>query len=121
MIDINIDYCNNIGATEENVGQQGVESIVSQNVSVDYCVAYVWKNRVLVGIIPKPIFGRTQRAQLEEQIKQSISEVYGFEEALVSFDMDIIHEIGKLNKKTNVSDKEVETLFYSVKVRRKTN
>ncbi|MDE6614911.1 MAG: hypothetical protein K2K24_05315 [Clostridia bacterium] len=117
-INISIDYTNYTGLVDENVGKQGVESIVSQNSLVDYCVAYVWKNRVLVGIIPKPLYSRSQRVELEEQIKQSISEVYGFDETLVSFDMDIIHEIGKLNKRTDVPDKDVETLFYSVKVRK---
>ncbi len=118
MIDINIDYCNYISNIDESAGKQGVESIVSQNTLVDYCVAYVWKNRVLVGIIPKPLYSRTQRTQLEEQIKQSINDAYGFDEVLLSFDMDIIHEISKLNKRSDVDDKEVETLFYSVKIRR---
>lgn len=118
MIDISIDYCNFANLVDENLCNQGVESIVSQNEKVDYCVAYAWKNRLLVGIIPKPLFSRSQRIELEEQIKQSINQVYGFEEVLLSFDMDIIHEIGKLNKRTDVEDKEVETLFYSVKVRK---
>ncbi|MDE5616393.1 MAG: YhcN/YlaJ family sporulation lipoprotein [Clostridia bacterium] len=118
MIDIDLNYCNNVAMVDEEQALQGVESIVSQNSMVDYCIALVWKNRALVGVIPKPLFSRTQRVQLEDQIKQSISEVYGFEEVLVSFDMDIIHEISKLNKKTNVDNKEIETLFYSVKVRR---
>ena len=117
-IDISFDYVNYVSTADENPSQQSVEGIVSQNASVDYCVAYVWKNRVLVGIIPKPLYSRSQRVEFEEQIKRSISEVYGFEEVLLSFDMDIIHEIGKLNKKTAVDDKEVETLFYSVKVRK---
>ena len=118
MIDISLDYCNYISNVDEYMGKQGVESIVSQNSLVDYCVAYVWKNRVIVGIIPKPLYSRTQRTQLEEQIKQSISEAYGFDEILISFDMDMIHEIGKLNKRSYVDDKEVETLFYSAKVRK---
>ena len=117
-INISIDYTNYLSTVDENSGRQAVESIVSQNTSVDYSVVYVWKNRTLVGVIPKPLYSRSERIELEEQIKRSISEVYGFEEVLVSFDMDIIHEIGKLNKKTAVDDKEVETLFYSVKVRK---
>lgn len=118
MLEIDLNNCNYIAAIDEDQALQGVESIASQNSMVDYCVALVWKNRALVGVIPKPLFSRTQRTQLEEQIKQSISEVYGFEEILVSFDMDIIHEISKLNKKPNVDNKEIETLFYCVKVRR---
>lgn len=118
MIDINIDYNACLQTVDENAARQGVESIVSQNELVDYCVAYVWKNRLLVGIIPKPLYSRTQRTQLEEQIKQDIAGAYGFDETLVSFDMDILHEISKLNKKPTTDDREVELLFHSVKVRR---
>ncbi len=118
MININTDYCNAVNSVTESQVRQDIESIVSSNDLVEYCTAYVWKNRVLVGLISKPLFSRTQRTQLEESIKQAILNEYGFEEALISFDMDVIYEISKLNKTSNADDKDVAALFYSVKVRR---
>ena len=117
MIDTHVEYANYIQNADENDAAQGVSSIISQIEAVDYCEVLVWKNRLLVGVIPKPLFSRTERTRLEEQIVQAVNEEYGFDEVLISFDMDIIHEIGKLNK-TSPVDKQIETLFYSVKVRR---
>ena len=121
-MDVNIEYAYYSQSADENVARADVESILSQIQAVDYCVALVWKNRLLVGVIPKPLFSRTERTQLEEQLTQAVSEEYGFDEILISFDMDIIHEIVKFNKASSAeiatTDKQIETLFYSVKVRR---
>ena len=43
MLDIDLNNCNYIAAIDEDQALQGVESIVSQNSMVDYCVALVWK------------------------------------------------------------------------------
>ncbi|MDE6188796.1 MAG: YhcN/YlaJ family sporulation lipoprotein [Clostridia bacterium] len=117
MIDINLNYVNYMQSVDENAASQGVESILAQIETVDYCAVLVWKNRLLVGVIPKPLFSRSERTQLEQQITLAVGEVYGFDEVLISFDMDVIHEINKLNK-ISADSKQIETLFYSVKVRR---
>ena len=101
------------------LAKQGVEMILSQNDQIDSFGVIVWKNRVLVGIIPHPLYSRTQRDALETAIKSDISDVYGFEETLVSFDMDILYEINKLNRSGDIKDETAQKLFNSVRVRRK--
>ncbi len=98
--------------------KQGVELILSQNAQIDSYSVLIWGNKVLVGVLPHPLYSRTQRDALETSIKSDINDVYGFEEVLVSFDTDIFYEISKLNKLGSINDEDASKLFYSVKVRR---
>lgn len=108
---------NQVGEDEIAI-RQGVETIVASNPLVDYCNAYVWRNRVVVGIMPHPIYSRSQRDKLVQEIIDDLDEAYGFDETLISFDMDIVYEISKFNKKPRVDEKDASALFYTVKVRR---
>ena len=100
------------------LAKQGVEMILSQNKQIDSYSVLIWGDRLLVGVLPHPLYSRTQREALKTSIISDINDVYGFEEILVSFDMDILYEMGKLNKSTSVADEDLSQLFYSVKVRR---
>ena len=110
-----------VNSVEQDIAlaKQGVELILSQNAQIESFGVIVWNNKVLVGIIPQPLYSRTQRDMLETTIKSDISDVYGFEETLVSFDMDILYEINKLNRSSKISDDAAQKLFNSVRVRRK--
>lgn len=101
------------------IAKQGVELILSQNAQIESFGVIVWNNKVLVGVLPYPLYSRTQRDALETTIKSDINDVYGFDEVLVSFDMDILYEINKLNRNGNIKDENVSKLFNSVKIRRK--
>ena len=98
--------------------KQDVELILSQNAQIDSYTVLIWGNKLLVGVIPHPLYSRTQREELSARIKSDINDAYGFEEVLVSFDTDVFYEINKLNKKSSLGDEDVSRLFYSVKVRR---
>ncbi|MDE5654862.1 MAG: hypothetical protein K2I46_04565 [Clostridia bacterium] len=100
------------------LAKQGVELILSQNAQIDSYTVLIWGNKLLVGVLPHPLYSRTQRDALEACIKSDINDVYGFDEVLVSFDTDIFYEINKLNKSSAVKDEDASALFYSVKVRR---
>ncbi|MCX4362370.1 MAG: hypothetical protein OSJ74_03140 [Clostridia bacterium] len=103
---------------DAELAKQGVELILSQNASIESSCVLIWGNKVLVGVLPYPLYSRSQRDALVAAVKSDIGDVYGFEEILVSFDVDIIYEINKLNKISSVSDERLFDLFYSVKVRR---
>ena len=110
----NIDYVQQDIA----LAKQGVEMILSQNPQIDSFGVLIWKNKALIGVLPHPLYSRTQREALVSAIESDINEVYGFEETLISFDMDILYEINKLNKSSAINDEDASKLFYSVKVRR---
>ena len=99
------------------LAKQGVELILLQNSQIDSFGVIVWKNKVLVGVLPHPLYSRSQREALETSIKSDINDVYGFEEVLVSFDMDILYELNKLNR-NGLKDEDVSKLFNSVRIRR---
>ncbi|MDE5756028.1 MAG: hypothetical protein K2I23_02970 [Clostridia bacterium] len=103
---------------DAELAKQGVELILSQNQQIDSFGVLIFGNRLLVGVLPHPLYSRTQREALKTAIVSDINDVYGFEEILVSFDMDILYEINKLNKSDNVNDEDLSKLFYSVQVRR---
>ena len=98
--------------------KQGVELILSQNTLIDSFSVLIYGKRALIGVIPYPLYSRSQRLALEAAIKADINNVYGFDEVLVSFDMDIIYELNKLNKSSNITQKQADDIMYSVKVRR---
>lgn len=110
----NIDYVQQDVA----LAKQGVELILSQNSQIDSYSVLIWGNKVLVGVLPRPLYSRSQREALITKIKSDINDVYGFEETLITFDMDILYEINKLNKSSVVKDDDASKLFNSVKVRR---
>ena len=113
-----VDVSDNYVQDDSMLVKQGVELILSQNSLIESFSVLISGKKALVGVIPYPLYSRSQRLALEGAIKADISNVYGFDEVLVSFDMDIIYEINKLNKRGDITNKEAESLMYSVKVRR---
>ncbi|MDE6276381.1 MAG: hypothetical protein K2M75_07615 [Clostridia bacterium] len=112
-----VPYVNYVQQDSE-LAKQGVELILSQNTQIDSFSVLILGNRLLVGVLPHPLYSRSQRDALKQSIIADINEVYGFEEILVSFDMDVLYEINKFNKSNVVKDDDISKLFYSVKVRR---
>ena len=100
------------------VVKQNIELILSQNSQIDSFSTLIWGNKLLVAVLPHPLYSRTQRDALKQSIVGAINQEYGFEEILVSFDMDVLYEVNKLNKSSSAKDEEISNLFYSVKVRR---
>ena len=98
--------------------EQGVGAILSQNSQIDSFGVLVWGNKLLVGVLPHPLYSRSQREALKQSIVSDINKEYGFEEILISFDVDVLYEINKLNKSDVAKDEDISKLFYSVKVRR---
>lgn len=109
-----VDYVQQDGALVE----QGVKAILSQNSQIDSFNVLVWENNLLVGVLPHPLYSRSQREALKQSIVSDINKEYGFEEILISFDLDVLYEINKLNKGDVANDEDISKLFYSVKVRR---
>ena len=109
-----VDYVQQDG----ELAKQGVELILSQNSQIDSFSVLVWGNKLLVGVLPHPLYSRTQREALKQSIVSAISEEYGFEEILISFDVDVLYEIIKMNKDGSAKGEDISKLFYSVKVRR---
>ena len=99
--------------------KQGVELILSQNAQIDSFSVLILGNRLLIGVLPHPLYARSQREALKQAIVSDVNGAYGFDEVLVSFDMDVLYEMNKLNKSNAINDEDVSKLFYSVKVRRK--
>ena len=110
----NIDYVQQDAA----LAKQSVELILSQNSQIDTYSVLICGNKVLVGVLPHPLYSRSQREALVTKIQSDINDVYGFEEVLISFDMDILYEINKLNKTGAIKDEDALKLFNSVKIRR---
>lgn len=100
------------------IARQGVESILSQNSLIESCCAIVFNNKAVIGVVPYPLYGRSQRKALEEAIKADVESAYGFDDVAISFDMDIFYQINKFNKQGDISQMEFESLIRSVKVRR---
>ena len=99
------------------LARQGIELILSQNSQIDSSSVLIWGNKLLVGVLPHPLYSRSQREALKQSIISDINDEYGFEEILVSFDVDILYEINKYSK-IDAKDEDLSKLFYSVKVRR---
>lgn len=88
-----------------------------QNSLIEYCNVLIKGKRALIGVVPYPLFSRSQREELERNIQKAAYSLYDFEEVVVSFDTDIIYGISKFND-GNISDEEFDKLFSSAKNRK---
>lgn len=98
---------------EESVKQQ-VLSALMQNGQIEFCNVAVSGARVIVGVIPYPLFSRSEREKLEQTIAKSVYALYDFDDVAVSFDTDVIYALSKEDMPKEIFD----ALFDSVKKRR---
>lgn len=99
--------------SEESIKQQ-VLSALMQNVQIEFCNVAVSGTRVIVGVIPYPLFSRSQREKLEQEIAKSVYALYDFDDVAVSFDTDVIYALSK----EDMPEETFDALFESVKKRK---
>lgn len=121
MLDINIkDVCFQptlcLSESEKNVYEDVVGALM-QNSLIEYCNVLLCGKKALVGVVPYPLYSRSQREKLQKDIKEKVYSLYDFEEVVVSFDTDIIYSISKYCQ-DEIKEEEFLKLFNMAKNRR---
>lgn len=99
---------------EDDVKSQ-VQSVLTQNDKIEFCNVAVSGTKAIVGVIPYPLFSRSEREVLERDILKSVYSLCDFEDVVVSFDTDVIYA---LSKSDCMSNEDFDALFESVQKRR---
>lgn len=89
---------------------------LSNNSYIEYVSGGVCGKRLLLGIIPYPLYSRSQREEFRREVVGHIMEYYDFDEIDISFDSDIIYTLSKYNGK--IEEQEFNSLVDSVRKRR---
>ena len=99
--------------SDKDVEKQ-VLSALMQNSKIEFCNIAVSGTRVIVGVIPYPLFSRSEREELSREIAKSVYALYDFDDVAVSFDTDVIYALSK----DDITKECFDELFDSVINRR---
>ncbi len=99
--------------SEESIKQQ-VLSALMQNGQIEFCNIAVSGTRAIVGVIPYPLFSRSEREELSREVAKSVYALYDFDDVVVSFDTDVIYALSK----DDITKECFDELFDSVINRR---
>lgn len=74
-----------------------IESLVTSNELVNSPECIVYADTVIVALRTEPIFFRSERLKLTEDLKAGIKERYDVREIIITFDKDIYYKITKID------------------------
>lgn len=74
-----------------------IEGIVSRNSLVDKAECLHYSDTIVIALKTQPIFFRSDREKLVEEIRADVSSCYNVREVIVSFDKDIYYKITKID------------------------
>ena len=94
-----------------------IEARVCQNELIDTAICLVVDDEALVCVTTAPIYSRSQRQALVDELTATISSEYG-KSAVVCFYCDIYYKASKLKKQHTVNEDEIRSLIKSCKIRR---
>lgn len=80
--------------SDKDVEKQ-VLSALMQNSKIEFCNIAVSGTRVIIGVIPYPLFSRSEREELSREVAKSVYALYDFDDVVVSFDTDVIYALSK--------------------------
>lgn len=106
--------CALIEQNDESV-RQNIISELAKSDKIEFCNVAVCGSRAIIGVIPYPLFSRSQREALEREISKCAYSLYDFDDVAVSFDTDIIYA---LSKSDSMHKDVFDSLFESVRKRR---
>lgn len=99
--------------SDKDVEKQ-VLSALMQNSKIEFCNIAVSGTRVIIGVIPYPLFSRSEREELSREVAKSVYALYDFDDVVVSFDTDVIYALSK----DDITKECFDELFDSVINRR---
>ena len=108
--------CMAVAVSGGNV-EEKIEARVAQNDLIDTAICLVVDDEALVCVTTEPIYSRSQRQKLLEELTATIDSEFGIR-AVVCFDCDIYYKASKLKKQQTVNVDEVRALIRSCKIRR---
>ncbi|MGN0796856.1 MAG: hypothetical protein ACI4M5_01465 [Christensenellales bacterium] len=108
--------CMAVAVSGNNV-ESLIESRVKSHESIDTAICLVVDDEALVCVTTKPIYSRTQRQKLVEELTDCIKIEFG-KSATICFDCDIYYKASKLKKQQTVNPDEIRALIRSCKIRR---
>jgi precorrin-4 methylase len=93
-----------------SVAPGDVETLVQNNNLVNDAECIVYADTVVLALRTEPIFLRSERVKLENQIIDEIKERYDVREVLVSFDRDVYYKITRIDRmrEKGISDNELQ-------------
>lgn len=112
-----VPYCNVSAVNDTKSAADTVITALMQNPQIEFCNMAVCGARAIIGVIPYPLFSRSEREELERAIAKEAYSLYDFDEVVVSFDTDVIYRLSKSDG-TDMEKKVFDDLFESVKNRR---
>ena len=104
-------------AISGNSVEAAIESRVAQNDLVDTAICLVVDDEALVCVTTMPIYSRSQRQALVDELTATINSEFG-KNAVICFDCDIYYKASKLKKQQSVNEDEIRSLIRSCKIRR---
>lgn len=108
--------CMAVAVTGNNV-ESLIESRVKSNELIDTAICLVVDDEALLCVTTEPIYSRSHRQALVEELTATISSEFGIR-AVVCFDCDIYYKASKLKKQQTVNEDEIRALIRSCKIRR---
>ena len=104
-------------AVSGNSVEAAIEACVSQNELIETAICLVVDDEALVCVTTAPIYSRSQRQALVDELTATIGSEFGIR-AVVCFDCDIYYKASKLKKQQTVNPDDIRALIKSCKIRR---
>lgn len=108
--------CMAVAVSGNNV-EAMIESRVVQNDLIETAICLVVDDEALVCVTTMPIYSRSQRQKLVEELTEDIAQELGIR-AVICFDCDIYYKASKLKKQQSANPDEIRALIKSCKIRR---
>lgn len=97
--------------------EEKIEARVAQNDLIDTAICLVVDDEALVCVTTMPIYSRSQRQALVDELTATINSEFG-KNAVICFDCDIYYKASKLKKQQSVNPDDIRALIESCKIRR---
>ena len=104
-------------AVSGNSVEAAIEACVSQNELIETAICLVVDDEALVCVTTMPIYSRSQRQALVDELTATIGSEFG-KNAVICFDCDIYYKASKLKKQQTVNPDDIRALIKSCKIRR---
>lgn len=108
--------CMAVAVSGSNV-ESAIESRVAQNDLIETAICLVVDDEALVCVTTAPIYSRSQRQALVEDLTTTIDSEFG-KSVVICFDCDIYYKASKLKKQQTVNPDDIRALIKSCKIRR---
>ena len=108
--------CMAVSVSGSNV-EATIEARVSQNELIETAICLVVDDEALVCVTTMPIYSRSQRQKLVQELSEEIAQEFG-KRAVICLDCDIYYKASKLKKQQTINPDDIRALIKSCKIRR---